>query len=703
MNSNPLKIIYFLLLLNLSFYSFAQTQNSNIIPKNAVQKPLKEPNTSKNTTPQKKTSISDSLQKKSIVPKKIIAKDTVSLKTPIRKPINTIKKDTLKKNIRVALKDTTSKKVSTINTNKTKYPTILTDKKATVMTKRNDKLVILQMMFHLWGNNKTTNKFNGSAAENGVTKFSDINELALKKLKEFGYSHLYMTGLIEHATMEDLTAHGIPKDHPDVVKGRSGSPFAIKDYYDVNPFFANDPKKRIQEFEAMIGRVHKSGLKVIMDFVPNHVARHYHSDMKPANVKDFGEGDDNTKAFAPNNNFYYLPNTEFQIPEGVNSPVKAEKPYTEKPAKVSGNDVFSAKPSIDDWFETVKLNYGVDIQNHQSHFSPIPDTWLKMVDILKYWAAKGADGFRCDMAEMVPYEFWKYATTEVKKQYPNVIFIAEIYRPHEYHNYIKIGGFDYLYDKVGLYDALRRLVEQKPEATVEDITKIWQNESGDISENMLRFLENHDEQRINTPSFAKNDPFAVIPAMVVTATLHSGPLMIYFGQEVGETAEGKEGFNLADDRTSMFDFWGVKAHQEWMNNGKFDGGQLSGNQKYLREFYGDLLKFVNTSEAVQKGSFYDLQYVQNQNYDRKKVYSYLRFTDKQKLVFICNFDPSHEQNIELNIPEGAWNAMGLKADNPFVLKGKFNQKTQLSIIGDKPVSVKVSPNSVVIYEISEKK
>jgi len=572
------------------------------------------------------------------------------------------------------------------------------------MKTKTDKLIIYQMMFHLWGNKNTTNKLNGSAEENGVTKFKDLNDLAIQKLKQFGYSHLYMTGLLEHATMEDFTAIGIPNDHPDVVKGRCGSPYAVKDYYDVNPFFACDPENRMQEFESMVGRVHHNGLKVIMDFVPNHVARWYHSDMKPVGTKDFGEEDDITKAFAPNNNFYYLPDTEFQIPIGVVSPVPVNKPYIEKPAKASGNDVFVADPSINDWFETVKLNYGVDIQHdRKTYFDPIPPTWIKMVDILKYWASKGIDGFRCDMAEMVPVEFWKYATKAVKSEYPNTIFIAEIYNPHEYHNYVKVGGFDYLYDKVGLYDALRRLVEQKPEATVEDITKVWQDESGDISQNMLRFLENHDEQRINTPSFAHGDPFAVIPAMVVTATLHTGPLMIYFGQEFGESAEEPEGFNKADDRTTIFDFWGVKSQQAWMNGGKFDGAKLSEDQKRLREFYGDLLKFVNTSDAVKFGAFYDLQYVQGNGYDKRKVYSYLRFSRKQKLLFVCNFNYDQEQEIYLNIPHGAWNVMNLAMHKKIVLKGEFKQKDQIFIEADKPIPFILPPNSVLVYEILDKK
>lgn len=576
--------------------------------------------------------------------------------------------------------------------------------KTKIMTQKNDKLVILQMMFHLWGNTNSTNKMNGSATENGVTKFKDINDKALKELKKFGYSHLYMTGLIEHATMEDLTALGIPKDHPDVVKGRCGSPFAIKDYYDVNPFFATEPSKRMEEFEAMVARVHKNGLKVVIDFVPNHVARVYHSDMKPAGVRDFGQDDDINKGFDPQNNFYYLPHTQFQIPDGVNPPVKPEGPYIESPAKASGNDVFSAKPTIDDWFETVKLNYGVDILNGRSrHFDPVPSTWIKMVEILKYWSAKGVDGFRCDMAEMVPVEFWQYATSAIKKEYPEMVFIAEIYNPREYHNYIKVGGFDYLYDKVGLYDGLRRLVENKHEATVEDITRVWQHESGDISEHMLRFLENHDEQRINTPAFAKGNPFAAVPAMVVTATLHTGPVMIYFGQELGEKADGKEGFNQADDRTTMFDFWGVPSHQAWMNGGKFDGAGLTEEQKNLQAFYKGLLKFVNGSEAVQKGAFFDLQYIQNHEYDRRKVYSYLRYSENQKLVIVCNFDHFQEKNINLHIPDGAWSVMGLDPNGTYTLKGAYEAKGSQKINAKDTISIKVAPNSAVIYEISSKK
>ncbi|MHA8085524.1 alpha-amylase family protein [Aquirufa antheringensis] len=526
---------------------------------------------------------------------------------------------------------------------------------------KTDKHVVYQMMFHLWGNQNTNVKRNGSAAENGVTKFKDISTKGLQALKKKGYSHLYTTGILEHATMEDFSAFGSPLDHPQVVKGRAGSPFAIKDYYDVNPFLADKPAERMQEFSAMLDRVHQADLKLVLDFVPNHLARVYHSDQKPAGVVDFGQNDNKDLSFSPSNNFYYLPGTQFTIPTGVNPPVPVTVPYIEIPAKVSGNNVFSAQPSIHDWFETVKLNYGVDLQHgNQTHFDPIPDTWLKMTDVLVYWTKKGVDGFRCDMAEMVPVEFWAYAIPKVKALNPEVVFIAEIYNPQEYRNYIFKGGFDYLYDKVGLYDGIRHIMENKPGATTADITRVWQQESGDFANHMLRFLENHDETRLNSRGFAASNFWSTIPGMVLTASMHDGPLMIYFGQEFGEKAQEIEGFNEADDRTTMFDFYRVDTHQRWLNGGKFDGGKLTAAEKEIDSFYSELLVLINSSEVIQKGKFFDLQYAQNAAYPKDKVYAYLRYTDKGRNLIICNFDSvSHDFNIE--IPTLALDMMGIKS------------------------------------------
>lgn len=579
-----------------------------------------------------------------------------------------------------------------------------------------DKLVVYQIYTRLFGNLNTTNKFYGSIEENGCGKFNDINDSALQELKKFGVSHVWFTGIIEHATMTDYSKLGISQDNPLVVKGIAGSPYAIKDYYDVDPDLAVDVKNRMKEFEALVKRSHTNGLKVIIDCVPNHVARSYHSDKKPKGIKDFGEEDDKTKAFDPDNNFYYIKDQIFVVPSEANPPVLPKENYIETPAKATGNDVFSSKPSINDWFETIKLNYGVDYLNNRSkNFGPIPSTWLKMRDILTFWTKKGVDGFRCDMAEMVPFEFWGWVIPEIKKVNPDIIFIAEIYNPQTYRQYLFEGKFDYLYDKVGLYDSLRRLMEGHGDAN--DISRVWQNESGDFSNRMLRFLENHDEQRIASQYFA-NDPFKAIASMVLSATLHTGPVMLYFGQEVGVKPTIAEGFSGNDGRTTMFDYWGVSEFQNWVNNHKYDGGKLSDEQKSLRNIYSEILKFTIENEAVKNGKFYDLQYVngngQTVNYNDKKIYSYLRFTDYQKssdsrLLFICNFDLEKSYDTGVLIPQGAWEMMKINTNEPvnYSIKAIFdknmnstesNQQTK-SISTTEAIRITLPANSVTVLEI----
>ncbi|MBA4853540.1 alpha amylase C-terminal domain-containing protein [Emticicia sp. BO119] len=574
-------------------------------------------------------------------------------------------------------------------------------KEKTTIKKNADKLVVYQIYTRLFSNTKTTNKFNGTIKENGCGKFNDINDAALTSLRKFGVSHVWYTGVIEHATMTDYSKYGIAKDNPLVVKGIAGSPYAVKDYYDVDPDLAVNVKNRMKEFESLVLRSHKNDLKVIIDFVPNHVARQYHSDVKPKGVRDLGEDDDKSKSFAVNNNFYYIEGQEFVVPANVNPPIKATEVFVENPAKATGNDVFMANPSINDWFETVKLNYGVDyLDNRTTYFNPVPDTWLKMRDILLFWATKGVDGFRCDMAEMVPKEFWGWVIPEVKKINPHIIFIAEIYNPSAYWSYINEGKFDYLYDKVGLYDSLRRLMQGGGDAN--DITKVWQNESGNFANHMIRFLENHDEHRICSKFFV-GDAFKAVPSMILSATLHSSPVMLFFGQELGVNPNTAEGFSGDDGRTTIFDYWGVPEFQNWVNNYKYDGGKLTSEQKKIRKFYADLLKFVNTSDAVQNGQFFDLQYVNNHgqspNYNDLKIFSYLRFTEKQKLLFICNFDLENSYSTDVSIPKGAWEMMKINPLEKHTFKGVFGNKLILAEQKTDRIKVEIPKNSVLIFEI----
>ncbi|KQC02378.1 alpha-amylase family glycosyl hydrolase [Pedobacter sp. Hv1] len=521
----------------------------------------------------------------------------------------------------------------------------------------NKKLVIYQTLVRHFGNQNNTNKFYGSIAENGSGKFNDITDKALNELKKMGVNYVWYTGVIEHATMTDYTKDGIKADDPDIVKGRAGSPYAIKDYYDVDPDLAVDVKNRMAEYEALIKRTHDRGLKVLMDFIPNHVARTYHSDVKPTNVVDLGANDNTSKSFDPTNDFYYIPNQQFVVPVGYNpggdgfkSTLKDGR-FEENPAKATGNNVFSPSPKIDDWFETIKLNYGLDIQhNNTKNFVPQPPVWKKMRDILAFWASKGVDGFRCDMVEMVPVEFWSWAISDLKKKYPQLIFIGEAYDRNEYKNFLVNGKFDFLYDKVGLYDGIKRLMKAEDKATVKDISTVWQKESNGFSQHMLRFLENHDEERIASKGFAGN-PWYAVPAMVVTATLSSGPVMIYNGQEVGEPALGAEGFGGDDNRSSIFDYWGLPQHQKWMNKGAFDGGLLNEDEKKLRQFYSKLLQLVNSNEAIAKGNFYELlQANQGAEGFNDKVYAYLRYTENKRVLVLANFN-RNETKLKVKLPK----------------------------------------------------
>ncbi|MCA1747222.1 MAG: hypothetical protein LC655_05965, partial [Bacteroidales bacterium] len=174
-----------------------------------------------------------------------------------------------------------------------------------------EKVVVYQLLPRLFGNTITTNKSWGTIEENGVGKFNDIDHKALEALNDFGVTHIWYTGVLHHAVIRDYLAYGISDDDPDVVKGRAGSPYAVKDYYNVNPDLAVDPANRLEEFESLIRRTHRHGLKVIIDIIPNHVARNYESISAPEGVNDFGADDDKSVVYDRDNNFYYLPGKPF--------------------------------------------------------------------------------------------------------------------------------------------------------------------------------------------------------------------------------------------------------------------------------------------------------------------------------------------------------------------------------------------------------
>ena len=550
--------------------------------------------------------------------------------------------------------------------------------KASAMAELNQtqgKPVVYQVFTRLFGNKNTTNKQWGTRAENGVGKFNDFTDKALLGIKEFGVTHIWYTGVPHHAVIGDYTEYGITNDDPDVVKGRAGSPYAVKDYYNVNPDLAENPANRLNEFKALIERTHKHGMKVIIDIVPNHVARNYQSLSKPEGKMDFGVEDDTSVEYKRDNNFYYVVGESFKVPESLNNyqPLGGEKnklvdsKFDEFPAKWTGNGARKAQPHFHDWYETVKVNYGVKpdgsydferlpedyrSKDYKAHLDfwedkAVPDSWNKFRDIVLYWTELGVDGFRYDMAEMVPVEFWSYLNSSIKQKNPGAFLLAEVYNPKIYRDYIQLGKMDYLYDKVDLYDTLKLVMQGK--APTSKLSPIMEKFS-DIDQHLLHFLENHDEQRIASKGFA-GDANIGKPAMVVSALVGKAPTMLYFAQALGEAGDGDAGFG-DPTRTTIFDYWGVASLQRWMSGGEFDGEQLTTEEKALRHYYVKLLSFSAQSSALT-GDYFDLHpyNLKNTNSYSENVFSFARGSDNEKLVVVSNFSPSESFEFNLQLPQ----------------------------------------------------
>ena len=548
-----------------------------------------------------------------------------------------------------------------------------------------EKITLYQVFPRLFGNKKKKPVPHGSLKKNGVGKFSDFTPKALDEIKKLGITHIWYTGVIEHATRTNYTSFGITKDHEAVVKGKAGSPYAIKDYYDVDPDLADNIPNRMAEFEVLVERTHDSGIKVIIDFVPNHVSRQYHSDAKPLLIQDLGVHDNTSEAFSPDNNFYYLPGRPLVLHFGAK---QEDFEYSEFPAKATGNDCFSANPTTNDWYETIKLNYGIDYMNNGAKYlDPTPNTWIKMLDILLFWAEKGIDGFRCDMAEMVPVEFWNWVIPKVKIKYPRLIFIAEVYNPHLYREYIYTGCFDYLYDKVGLYDTLRNVICERTSAT--DITHCWQAVE-DIQQHMLYFLENHDEQRIASDFFAGSAQ-AGFPGMIVASLMNTNPVMIYSGQELGERGMEEEGFSGCDGRTTIFDYWRIDSIQRWINNQLFDDKLLTDCENSLHKAYTQLLQIAHREAAIVHGAFFDLMYANHNNphINTHRQYAFLRKHKHSVILVVANFDKT-EQMVQIVIPPEAFEILDIPDNHAAKLTDLFT--------GEKSVSTltKVSPYQITI-------
>ena len=530
-----------------------------------------------------------------------------------------------------------------------------------------NKPIIYQMLPRLWGNDTSKPKKNGTLTDNGTGKFSDIDDATLDYLKWLGCSHVWYTGILRHSTQ--ASEQGCIPSHPQFVKGKAGSPYAICDYYDVNHYLADNPDARIEEFDKLLERTHRHGLKMIIDFVPNHVSRDYGKVEMSEGHPILGGEDDKTVHWKPENDFFYYPGESLTLPTPC---PKGMKPYQETPAMATGNNCYNATPGINDWYETVKINY----------CDGYTATWEKMYDIIDFWAAKGVDGFRCDMVELVPPQFFKWLIAKIKTKYPSVIFIAEVYKKELYHEYIRNIGFDFLYDKSGLYDTLRSVVEKNAEddgmpvelwQSTTGITRNWQF-LGDLQPYMLNFLENHDEQRFASEYFGKNAAATFAP-LYVSLFLNTAPFMIYFGEEVGECGMDAEGFSGKDGRTTIFDWWSVdsvRRLRKVIASGEYKSMNVSelvkaGMKKQEAEVFvrfAEAVRLAAKDEAIRKGTTYDLGYCNfsSDGFNKDKHFVFLRDYEDHTLLIAANFSPN-DAVMKITIPEHAFEWMEIPSND----------------------------------------
>jgi glycosidase len=425
----------------------------------------------------------------------------------------------------------------------------------------------------------------------------------------------------------------------------------------------------LDEFEQLIKRTHDAGLKLIIDFVPNHVSRDYGKVSPMPGHPVLGADDDKSVHWKPENDFFYYTGQKLVLPTPV---PEGMEPYMEIPAMATGNNCYSPAPGINDWYETVKINYG-DVHT---------PTWDKMYDIIEFWASKGVDGFRCDMVELVPPQFFKWMIARIKALYPHLIFIAEVYKKDLYSEYIREVGFDYLYDKSGLYDTMRTVVEKNSNdngmpvelwQSTTGITRNWQF-LGDLQPYMLNFLENHDEQRFASDFFAKDAKHTFAP-LYVALYLNTAPFMIYFGEEVGERGMDEEGFSGCDGRTTIFDWWSMPSVRrlrkvidsnvyKTLDPAKISEAGLDEAEAEVFCRFAEAIRLAASDDAVRQGTTYDLCYCNynSEGFDRNRHYIFLRDYLDHTILVASNFS-NKEAQMKIIIPEHAFDWMGIPISN----------------------------------------
>ena len=533
------------------------------------------------------------------------------------------------------------------------------------------RTVIYQLFVRHFSNFRRGGIPNGTRAQNGCGTFAGVNDAALEQLAQMGITHLWLTGVLRHATQ---TAHpGFPAHPACVVKGIAGSPYAVVDYFDVDPDLAEKPQQRMEEFRALLERVRRFGMVPVLDFVPNHVSRCYaspgHSELEP------GMWDRKDVFFARDNAFYYLD----PPPDGDRRVVLPQGEFEAERGcgRVTGNNAATWRPSVFDWYETVKLNYGCDYRHGAaeaeslpgvlSDIDAVPRTWRILDHVLAWWQELGAGGFRCDMAHMIPLPFWRWEIARARLRDEAVFFMAEAYddpmklMPGNPLQDLLNAGFNGVYDAPA-YRALRDLYEGG--AWANDLDAFHRPENP-LFTGGVRFVENHDEPRLASPLFWGGCGASVARAvMVAQYTTSCGPALFYNGQETLERAEGPGGFGGDNGRTSIFDYTSLPRLQRWTCDGKYDGSELNAGEKEYRAYCADLLRLLQ-HPALAAGTFYGLNWSNHAtpNYGSDgaettsghRLYAFLRHNAQARrtLLIVCNFSPVQAADTTVHIPRNA--------------------------------------------------
>lgn len=587
------------------------------------------------------------------------------------------------------------------------------------------RVVVYQLVVRQFSNLQTDRVVDGTLEQNGVGRFEDIDEAALDGLVELGVTHVWLTGVLRQATLTDWSSIGLPPDDPDVVKGRAGSFYAIRDYYDTSPDYAVEPERRLDELVSLIDRIHDAGLQVLIDLVPNHVARGYASVVHPE--RDFGLGDDATVFFAPQNRFFYLPDPpgqrlELTRPEAWNpSGVTFDGLYAPEDGttvartpRATGNNVTSPRPGPNDWYETVKLNWGYNFAVGEAHYDPRPPVWDDFDRILAYWQALGVDGFRADFAHFVPNEAWRWLIDQARSRDPQVLFLAEAYEDLPG---LQDAGFDAVYYDAA-YDALKGLYQGS--VRLEDVDSVLLALSDEDRRQWVLYLENHDERRIASPITSSASPddsgFGSAAAGRQLAPLQylftPGPVLFYNGQEVGETGAGIEGFSGENGRSSIYDYGSLPALQGWVNGHAYDGGSLTQEQRDLRAWYSALLTGPVRDPAVRGSGFWGLRYINNSQEHSDfpdELYTFARFQPggARLVVVVANFRPGAQVTGPVRLPGDLLDAAGLSGDT-FQVTRLFDERGAVEELVEHTsrfglttagISATLSDQSAAVFEV----